>query len=112
MFYFSERSTVAANCNTEMQIEMRDGTVAHFPGRPFWPFCPFSGMAGCSKVNGVSCGRWWPPWPIVCGRSDAPAAAGLQDEEGGEVAKGMRSLESEMVESCWKRTVWDEKVSN
>ena len=23
---------VAANCNTEMQIEMRDGTVEHFPG--------------------------------------------------------------------------------
>ena len=31
MVHFSERSTVAANCNTETQIEMRDGTVGHFP---------------------------------------------------------------------------------
>ena len=34
MFYFSERSTVAANCNTEMEIEMRDRTVEHFPAPP------------------------------------------------------------------------------
>ena len=33
MFYFSECSTVAANCNTEIEIEMRDRTVEHFPGR-------------------------------------------------------------------------------
>ena len=31
MVHFSECSTVAANCNTETQIEMRDGTVEHFP---------------------------------------------------------------------------------
>ena len=31
MLHFSEFSTVAANCNTETQIEMRDGTVEHFP---------------------------------------------------------------------------------
>ena len=32
MVHFSECSTVAANCNTETQIEMRDRTVEHFPG--------------------------------------------------------------------------------
>ena len=31
MVHFSECSTVTANCNTEEQIEMRDGTVEHFP---------------------------------------------------------------------------------
>ena len=31
MLHFSECSTVAANCNTETEIEMRDGTVEHFP---------------------------------------------------------------------------------
>ena len=30
--YFTECSSVAANYNTETQIEMRDGTVEHFPG--------------------------------------------------------------------------------
>ena len=30
--HFSEYPTVAANCNTENQIEMRDGTVEHLPG--------------------------------------------------------------------------------
>ena len=32
-YIFFECSTVAANYNTEMQIEMIDGTVEHFPGR-------------------------------------------------------------------------------
>ena len=32
-----EWSTVAANCNTEAQNEMRDGTVEHFPGRRSCP---------------------------------------------------------------------------
>ena len=32
--HFSECSTVAENCNCETQIEMRDGTVEHFPGSP------------------------------------------------------------------------------
>ena len=31
MVYFSERSTVAANWNTETQIEMTEGTDEHFP---------------------------------------------------------------------------------
>ena len=31
MVHFSECSTVAANCKTETQIEMRDGTVERFP---------------------------------------------------------------------------------
>ena len=31
MVHFSECSTIAANCNTETQIEMRDGTVEQFP---------------------------------------------------------------------------------
>ena len=31
MVHFSECPTVAANCSTEMPIEMRDGTVEHFP---------------------------------------------------------------------------------
>ena len=31
MVHFSECSTAAANCNTRTQIEMRDGTVEHFP---------------------------------------------------------------------------------
>ena len=31
MVHFSECSTVAANCNTETQIEMRDETVKHIP---------------------------------------------------------------------------------
>ena len=31
MVHFSECSTVATNCNAETQIEMRDGTVEHFP---------------------------------------------------------------------------------
>ena len=31
MVHFSECSTVAASFNTEMQIEMRDGTAEHFP---------------------------------------------------------------------------------
>ena len=31
MAHFSECSTVAANCSTETQIEMRDGTVENFP---------------------------------------------------------------------------------
>ena len=30
----TECSTVSANCYTETQIEMRDGTVEHFPGSP------------------------------------------------------------------------------
>ena len=32
MVHFSECSTVVENCNTETQIEKRDGTVEHFPG--------------------------------------------------------------------------------
>ena len=32
MIHFSECSTVAENCNTETQIEMRDGTAERFPG--------------------------------------------------------------------------------
>ena len=31
MVHFSECSTVAANCNAKTRIEMRDGTVGHFP---------------------------------------------------------------------------------
>ena len=31
MVHFSECSTVGASCNTETQIEMRDGTVEHLP---------------------------------------------------------------------------------
>ena len=31
MVHFSECSSVAANCNAETQIEMRDGPVLHFP---------------------------------------------------------------------------------
>ena len=31
MVHFSECSTVAANCSTETQMEMRDGTVENFP---------------------------------------------------------------------------------
>ena len=34
MVHFSECSTVAANCNTQIQIEMRDGTAEHFPDVP------------------------------------------------------------------------------
>ena len=33
MVHFSECSTAAANCNNETQIEMRGGTVEHFPAR-------------------------------------------------------------------------------
>ena len=32
MVHYSECSTAAANCNTEMQPDMSDGTVEHFPG--------------------------------------------------------------------------------
>ena len=32
MVHFPKCSTVAANCSTETQVEMRDGTVEHFPG--------------------------------------------------------------------------------
>ena len=31
MVHFSQCSTVAVNCSTETQIEMRDGTVENFP---------------------------------------------------------------------------------
>ena len=31
MVHFSECSTIAANCNNETQIGMRDWTVEHFP---------------------------------------------------------------------------------
>ena len=34
MEHFSECPTVAANCNTETQIEIRDRTDEHFPARP------------------------------------------------------------------------------
>ena len=35
MGHFFQGSTVAPTCNSEMQIEMRDGTAEHFPvGRP------------------------------------------------------------------------------
>ena len=37
MVHFSECSTVAANCKAETQIEMRDGTVEHFPGQEAEP---------------------------------------------------------------------------
>ena len=33
MVNFTEYSTVAANCYTKTQIEMRDGTVEHLQGR-------------------------------------------------------------------------------
>ena len=32
MLHFYECPTVGANCNTETQIGMGDGTVEHFPG--------------------------------------------------------------------------------
>ena len=34
MVHFSECSRVAANYNTETQIEMRGRTIEHFPGQP------------------------------------------------------------------------------
>ena len=35
MVHFSKCSTTAANCSPETQIEMKDGTVEHFPGVGF-----------------------------------------------------------------------------
>ena len=40
MVHFSEFSTVAANHNTETQIEMRDGTVERFPELEHGPEYP------------------------------------------------------------------------
>ena len=45
--------TIEANCNTETQIEMRDGTVEHFPG---WHWCA---PAGSAAPRCRTCGRIW-----------------------------------------------------